>query len=62
MELKYVWHNLVSLHVNFHNDWTTPTVVFFVKNCRWGEGKEKEPENQIGRPTKKVRQNFRFFF
>ena len=44
MKTKCVWHILINLRVNFHNDRTLWTVVLIVKNCRWGK-KEKEPTN-----------------
>ena len=38
METKYVWHSLISPHVNFNNDRTMWTVTLLSKNCIWGGG------------------------
>ena len=38
MKTKYVWHGLISLHVNFHENHTKWTVISYVKICRWGGG------------------------
>ena len=46
MKTKYVCHGLISLHYNFHDNWTTRTVASNIKNCRWGE-KGKEPNDQF---------------
>ena len=43
MKTKYVFHSLIYLHVNFHDNWTMRTVILIIKNCRWGE-KVKEPK------------------
>ena len=42
MKSKYVCRGLISLYVNFHNNWTMYSKKLHVKICRWGE-KEKEP-------------------
>ena len=41
MKTKYVFHGLICLHVNFHDNRTMRTVILITKNCRWGGGKEK---------------------
>ena len=46
MKTKYVFHGLIYLHVNFHDNRTMRTVILITKNCRWGGGgggEEKEP-------------------
>ena len=53
MQTKYVCHGLISLCVNFHNNWRMWSTNLHVKNCRWG-GKEKEPiwrDEQIDNST-----------
>ena len=42
MKIKYVWHSLISPHVNFHNDRS----MLLVKKIQVGE-KEKEPRKSI---------------
>ena len=42
LKIKYVFHGLISLHVNFHDNRTKWTLTSNIKNCRWVE-KEKEP-------------------
>ena len=42
MKTKYVCRGLISLYVNFHNNWTMWSLNLHLKVCRWGE-KEKEP-------------------
>ena len=40
MKTKYVCRGLISLYVNFHNNWTMWSTNLHVKTCRWGgEGK-----------------------
>ena len=46
MKTKYVCHNLISLHVNFHDNRKKRTVTLNIKICRWGE-KEKEPNSAL---------------
>ena len=44
MKTKYVCRGLISLYVNFHNNWTMWSTNLHVKIRRWGGGgKEKEP-------------------
>ena len=40
-----LYHGLISLRVNFHDNRTRWTVFWIVKICRWGGGEEKEPGN-----------------
>ena len=42
MKTKYVCRGLISLYVNFHNNWTMSSPNLHLKNCSGG-GKEKEP-------------------
>ena len=49
MPTKYVCRGLISLYVNFHNNRTMWSTNLHVKNCRWGEGKEKEPNALLWR-------------
>ena len=43
MKTKFVFHGLISLYVNFHNNRTMWSTNLHVKFCMWG-GKEKEPK------------------
>ena len=47
MRIKYVCRVLISLYVNFHNNRTMWSTNLHVKFCRWGGGKEKEPNSII---------------
>ena len=38
MKFKYVYHGLISLYVNFHNNRTMWSTNSLVKICRWGGG------------------------
>ena len=40
MKTKYVCRGLISLYVNFHNNWTMWSLNLHVKICRWGERKK----------------------
>ena len=40
MKTKYVYNGLISLYVNFHNNWTMWSTNLLVKICRWGGGGE----------------------
>ena len=54
MKTKYVFHSLIYLHVNFHDNWTMQTVILIIKNCRWGE-KVKEPKIRIAFERKTIK-------
>ena len=46
MKTKYVFHGIINLHVNFHDNQKKRTVTSIIKICRWG-GKGKEPKTDI---------------
>ena len=68
MKTKYVCRGLISLYVNFHNNWTVWWTNIHVKICRWGGGgggEEKEPKSvPVISPTitvvDKFKRKFRF--
>ena len=38
IKAKYVCRRFISLHVKFHNNWTSWSIKFRVKLCWWGAG------------------------
>ena len=44
MKIKYVYHGLISLYFNFHNNRTMWSTNLLVKKLQVGGGKEKEPK------------------
>ena len=42
MKTKYVCRGLISLYVNFHNNWTMWSTNLHVKIRRWGGGERKK--------------------
>ena len=53
MKTKYVYHGIISLHVNFHDNRKKRTVTLNIIICSWGggggwggvKGEDKEPNS-----------------
>ena len=48
MKTKFVCRGLISLYVNFHENWTMWSTNLLVKICRWGGGGRKKSPKIIG--------------